>query len=150
GATGYTVLRADGPACVGDLTPVAQGWDDTSFDDLYPESLDPADPNHTYAYTVYATNGDGTSGPSPCIPVTYDTLKPVIGDLSATPQADGSIALSWAVSDLHGPIALALRRGAPNEPAPSSITDGVAACDTPAGTTSCTDAAVVSGAQYSY
>jgi hypothetical protein len=152
GATSYTVYRLDGSSCVPTPGNPAKDLGDklvTNFTDAVLESRYPADPNHTYAYYVVA-NGDGTSGPSSCVTVVYDTLAPTIGGLSAITRADGSIAVSWTVDDLYQPITLVLRRGGPNLPAPSSPTDGVAVCDTPPGTTSCTDAAVQSGAQYGY
>ncbi len=91
GAWSYTAYRKDltaGDTAFAKITSVGGG--STTL------TINEAEPNHTYEFYVTATHGGGESAQSNHATATaLLALPPAPSGLTATPNADGTIALSW-------------------------------------------------------
>jgi hypothetical protein len=120
----------------------------TSFDDATVGA------QGAHLYSVQALDNGRPGDMSTSITVTYDTLAPAFGAVTATPNVDGSVALSWPdaadASPGSGLSKYIVRRGAQTTP-PADPSSGTGICTvTLPAPTGCVDSAAVSGSIYGY
>ena len=140
--TSWQVFR-DGVALPPITDPATTSFDDTTVG-----------AQGAHLYSVQALN-NGTAGDmSSSITVTYDTVAPSLGPVTATPNPDGSVALSWPdgidAAPGSGLSKYIVRRGGQTSP-PADPASGTGICTvTLPAPTGCLDSATVSGTIYGY
>jgi hypothetical protein len=140
--TGWQIYRDN--ALVTTLTdPSARSYDDTAV---------PGQGMHSYVVRALsgATQGDASAPVS----VVFDSIAPSLAAVSATPNPNGSISLSWpdAVDTVPGSglAKYVVRRGSQTSP-PSDPAAGTGICTvTLPASTGCIDSATDSGTIYGY